>query len=56
MLDGWRQGLIRVDRTRLGESLEAWVWVNLMNEDENSVFLGFGPYPRAGILTWFNSD
>jgi hypothetical protein len=47
---------IVVDRTRLGDSHEAWVHVVIEGEADGSSFTGFGPYPRAGILTWPNSD
>ena len=59
-----RWGLIRfieLDRGKLKESHEAWVYVRI-TADENSEdgFLslvhGFGPYPRSGVLTWQNSD
>lgn len=46
---------IVVDRERLAESSEAWIYV-LLQETEFSVFSGFGPYPRRGVLTWANSD
>jgi hypothetical protein len=49
---------IRVDRSRLRESHEAWVYVTISGEGSSAhpVFSGFAPYPRAGILTWSNSD
>ena len=56
VLDGWRYGFIRVDRNRLKDSVEAWVWVMLTPDSEPALFRGFGPYPRPGILTWANSD
>ena len=48
---------LRVDRARLRESHEAWVHVVLDGSDEeSSLFAGFGPYPRRGVITWPNSD
>ncbi|WP_437729087.1 DUF6210 family protein [Sorangium sp. So ce861] len=47
---------IVTDRARLAESHEAWVHVVIEGESDWSPFTGFGPYPRAGILTWPNSD
>ncbi len=49
-VDGW----IRVDRKRLNESCEAWVFVQVLADI--NVCSGFGPYPRRGVLTWCNSD
>jgi hypothetical protein len=63
---------IRVDRSRLTESHEAWVHV-LVNEEEGpmvgsigadmthvlqrlTTISGFGPFPLEAILTWNNSD
>lgn len=51
---------ISVDRDQLLASHEAWVHV-VIKADESSdpdlaLFAGFAPYPRRGILTWFNSD
>jgi len=54
-VDGW----IAVDRNRLGESCEAWVFVNVLADEDRpnvSICSGFGPYPRRGVLTWGNSD
>ena len=56
VLDAWRYRYIRVDRDRLKESIEAWVWVVLTPDSEPALFRGFEPYPRPGILTWANSD
>ena len=51
---------ISVDRTRLVESHEAWVHVIVSGDESGdrnlSIFSGFTPYPRQGILTWCNSD
>lgn len=51
---------IKVDRTKLLESHEAWVYV-LLDDDSSpgnvkSLFEGLGPFPRSAILTWANSD
>jgi hypothetical protein len=50
--------LVRVDRSRLSESHEAWVRVLMIGEEsgETKLFQDLGPYPRAAILTWSNSD
>lgn len=49
---------ITVDRRRLRDSHEAWVHVIVQSDegDRFPVFMGFGPYPRSGVLTWSNSD
>jgi len=52
---------IKVDRSRLKDSMEAWVHVKIMDESGDSPWLtglcgGFDPYPRAGVLIWMNSD
>jgi hypothetical protein len=57
VLAKWDLGdCLRVDRDKLGESHEAWVHVTVTGEESHQAFSGFGPYPRAGILTWKNSD
>lgn len=50
--------VLRVDRTRLTDSHEAWVHVVISGDEPNPVplFEGFTPYPRSGVLTWQNSD
>lgn len=45
----------RVDRDRLRDSCESWIHVTVIS-DHAFYCHGFGPYPRAGILTWANSD
>lgn len=45
---------MRVDRARLKESMEAWVYVRI-KEIESDLLTGFGPCPE-GVLTWPNSD
>ena len=49
--------IVTVDRSRLRDSHEAWVYV-LIGEPDSSfpMFTGMGPYPLGGILTWVNSD
>ncbi len=52
---------VQVDRKKLSKSHEAWVYVKILSDekvdDENmSLFSGFGPYPKNGIFTWENSD
>lgn len=49
---------IRVDRDRLAESHEAWIHVKVFGDEpcDSPLFSGFAPYPRAGVLTWQNSD
>lgn len=54
-VDRW----IGVDRNRLRESCEAWVFVNVLADEgrpDVSICSGFEPYPRRGVLTWCNSD
>lgn len=54
---------LKVDRSRLHESYDAWVHV-LCEITEDSVFQPMGPYmgaprgfgPLRGVLTWPNSD
>jgi hypothetical protein len=48
--------LIQIDRARLTESHEAWIHVIVAGEEDSvyPLFCGFGP--RAGVLTWPNSD
>lgn len=50
--------VMHVDRTRLADSHEAWVFVLVTGEVGGGLdlFEGFGPYPRPGVLTWANSD
>ena len=49
---------LRVDRSRLNESHEAWVFAELLADDINEfpIFTGLGPYPRKAVLSWTNSD
>ena len=52
--------LIWVDRSRLSESHEAWIYVLIQGEESGDqtsrIFTNFGPYPRSGVITWSNSD
>lgn len=42
--------LLTVDRLRLSESYEAWVWVTVQdNEGPIGLIHGGGPYPRRGV-------
>ena len=93
VLEKWKlSDSLKVDRERLKESHEAWVYVTVLGNEGNrwlnsdkvsgyelglqslgfdsekvrqlkyiehlelSIFSGFEPYPRAGILTWRNTD
>ena len=51
---------ISLDRNRLHESHEAWVWAMLTGDGggtpDCTLFAGLGPYPRAAVLTWDNTD
>ncbi len=54
-VDHWLQ----VDRGRLKESCEAWVFVTVSRDygdADTGISSGFGPYPKLGVLTWGNSD
>jgi HEAT repeat protein len=47
--------LLTVDRSRLSESCEAWVYVDIAPQPHDGYPLyGFGE--RKGVLTWYNSD
>lgn len=43
---------LKVDRNRLADSVESWVWV-VADEVEDSPYTGFGE--MKGVLTWLNS-
>lgn len=48
---------IKVDRSRLAESYEAWVFVQIERQEEElhpSLLENFGS--RVGVLVWLNSD
>jgi len=49
---------LHVDRARLTDSDEAWVFVQVTADEDSDggLFSGFAPYPRSGVLTWSNSD
>ena len=58
ILSSYKLGhLIKVDRNRLRDSHEAWVWCHILADDSRPELLcNFEPYPRAAVLTWMNSD
>lgn len=59
VLSRWNlSSFITLDRARLADSHEAWVWAIVTSDDGDDlpVFSGFGPYPRPAVLTWSNSD
>jgi Family of unknown function (DUF6210) len=56
---------IKVDRSRLRDSCEAWIYVNVVTQadgNEQNYTSDIPPYPAAGfgecngVLTWRNSD
>lgn len=49
---------VRVDRARLGDSCEAWVWVEVRAPTAGDRFplLQFAGERLSGVLTWANSD
>jgi hypothetical protein len=48
---------VRVDRSRLTDSHEAWIHVTIDHvEQPVALFEGFGDGPWRGVLTWTNSD
>jgi len=48
-------GFIRVERSKLFDSVEAWVHV-ILDFKSVSIFIGFDGKSNRGILTWENSD
>jgi hypothetical protein len=49
--------MLRVDRDRISASCEAWVWVEVHDDElPLGILRGAGPYPRRGVITWSNSD
>ncbi len=48
---------VTVDRERLSESHEAWVYV-IIDQPELAypLFEGIGPFPLRGVLTWTNNS
>ena len=62
VLRDWRMAdFLEVDRGRLRDSHEAWVYVRIKHDEDTgraflSLFHGFAPYPKLGVLTWTNSD
>jgi Family of unknown function (DUF6210) len=52
-----KRHLIRVDRERLADSHEAWVYVRVDEPPRGPVFPAFSGFGAArGVLTWLNSD
>jgi len=48
---------VTVDRRRLHESHEAWVFVRIdAPKGPFPLFEGLGPFPLDGVLTWTNTD
>ena len=45
---------LKVDRTKLKDSHEAWVWVILTENEDN--YLIETEFPCKAVLTWSNSD
>jgi hypothetical protein len=47
-----------VDRTRLRDTHESWVWVCIHTPDVRALplFEGMSPFPLTGILTWTNNS
>jgi Family of unknown function (DUF6210) len=60
LLDEWRPAFefpITVDRTRMAESQEAWVYVNVAAPPpDQQVPILEGLTPCGAVLTWLNSD
>jgi hypothetical protein len=51
-----RIGPIRVDRSMLSESREAWVYVIVSADDKDFVPLADASGEAKGVLVWPNSD
>ncbi|MDI7197737.1 DUF6210 family protein [Leptospira santarosai] len=48
---------LKVNRNRMSESYEAWIYVNLFPKNEDSEYqIYYGFTGDSGILTWKNSD
>ncbi len=47
---------ITLDKSKLKSSCEAWLHVKVFELPMRSLFEGFSPYPRKGVLTWANGD
>jgi hypothetical protein len=62
VLTKWRlDSVIELDRSRLRESHEAWVYVTVLRGEGDRdladlALFALPPYPRRGVLTWSNSD
>jgi len=53
--------VISVDRARLADSHEAWIYIRvngneIQGDADLSAWSGFSDYPIGGVLTWCNSD
>jgi hypothetical protein len=61
-LDRFFQGdltfsILSVDRTRLHDSHEAWLYVLVQKRESPApLFSGLGTFPLRAVLTWNNSD
>ena len=55
-VDNFLPGGLKVDRSRLKDSHEAWIYVVVSNEDEDNRDLAYWWGFSHGVLTWENSD
>lgn len=56
-IDGWlREYGFEVDRERLGQSTEAWVWVKVKPDAEEWMIAHGLPAGAGGVLVWWNCD
>ena len=49
-------GGLTVDRDRLDESVESWVFVTISATENTPLLVDGITYPVSGVLTWTNSD
>jgi len=49
-------GGLTVDRDRIKESFESWVFVAIAETKQSSILVDGIPYPVDAVLTWSNSD
>ncbi len=47
---------LSVDRDRLDDSVEAWVFVTIAETEQKPILVNGLSYPLSAILTWTNSD
>lgn len=47
---------LSVDRDRLDDSVEAWVFVTIAETEQQPILVNGLSYPLSAILTWTNSD